>query len=95
MAAFTDDRAGLGPLGTTLPYTMLSWDFPSVFGGLGGFSLVTAALDADESTTNVYAPHGGSRHVQFAIAAGATATVTLTAITPANPNLGYRIVRLH
>ncbi|WP_418060115.1 InlB B-repeat-containing protein [Pimelobacter simplex] len=94
VAAYTDDRAGLAPLGTSLPFTMLSWDFPSVFTGLGGFPLTAAALDTDESTTNVYAPQGGSRHVLFDIAAGATATVTLTAFAPANPDVGYRIVRL-
>ncbi|XBB67686.1 InlB B-repeat-containing protein [Nocardioides sp. WV_118_6] len=94
VAAFTDDRAGLAPLGTSQPFTMPSWDFPSVFGGLGGFPLATAALNAGGSTTNTYASHGGSRYVLFDIAAGATATVTLTALAPANPDVGYRIVRL-
>ncbi|MFJ9314818.1 InlB B-repeat-containing protein [Pimelobacter simplex] len=93
VAAYTDDLVEAGPLGTSGPFAMLSWSFRSLYGGLGGYPLATSALDADTSITRIYAPRGGSRHVLFRVAAGATATLTLTALT-VNPEIGYRLVRL-
>ncbi|KRB78106.1 hypothetical protein ASE01_08080 [Nocardioides sp. Root190] len=94
VSAYTDDQTDAAALGTTGPYAILSWNFRSVFSGLGGYPLAVAALDAGGSMTSTYAPTGGSRHIRFVVAAGSTATITVTSLDVTNPSVGYRVVRL-
>ena len=73
-AVYTDDAVA----GVTAEYTTPSWNYRSVFGGLGGFPL---AVDNPANTTPITLPlgfGGGARYERFGIAAGQTATLTLT-----------------
>jgi len=92
VAAYTDDEATSGTLGTAGPYARLSWNYRSVYSGLGGYPLATTTLDANTSVTHTYAPDGGGRHLKFVVPAGGVATLTLTAGRP-DPSMGYRLVR--
>jgi hypothetical protein len=95
VAAYTDDQADAGALGTTGPFAMTSWNYRSFYTALNGsYQLSVAALDAGDSMTSTYAPNGGSRHIRFVVAAGGTATITLTSLDVPDPSVGYRVVRL-
>ncbi|HVJ61281.1 MAG TPA: hypothetical protein VM555_01020, partial [Tahibacter sp.] len=75
VAAYTDDAgiAGIAP-----EYTTPSWNFRSVYSGLGGFPLVTLPLTNAVQTVFPLGSGGGSSFQRFGVAAGQVATVTLT-----------------
>ncbi|MEV4999502.1 InlB B-repeat-containing protein [Nocardioides sp. LML1-1-1.1] len=95
VAAYTDDQADAGALGTSGPFAALSWSFRSLFTALNGsYQLSVAALDTGGTMTSDYAARGGSRHIRFLVAAGQTATLSLTSLDVASPSVAYRVVRL-
>jgi hypothetical protein len=81
MAAYTDDAilgGGIAP-----EYLLLSWNYRSVFGGLGGFPLVTLQLNGATQTFPL-GSGGGASYQRFGVAAGQVATISLSqgGVTP-------------
>jgi hypothetical protein len=90
VAAYADDSAvtGLSP-----EHTLPSWNYRSVYGGLGGFPLtVDNAANATPLTVNI-GPGGGTRYVRVGVAAGQQATIAITDNSGANPALSTAIIR--
>ena len=93
IAAYLDDNTKVGALGTSNSYSMASWNYRSVYGGLGGFPIRDIALAVDGSATVQLKPLGSSSYYRFSIAPGATAFLSLT------PTIGshdgrYSVLRL-
>ncbi|MFS3127019.1 InlB B-repeat-containing protein [Nocardioides sp. Bht2] len=96
LAMFLDDQADAGPLGASGKWAQPSWSFRSVFTALNGsYPLSNAVLAVDGSSVDTYAARGGSIYLRFAVAAGATATLTFTpAWADPSAEIGYTLVRL-
>ena len=75
VAAYVDDS---GVAGVAPQYTLPTWNYRSVYGGLGGFPLVVDALNNGVALNFGLSSGGGTRFTRFGIAAGLTATVNLT-----------------
>jgi hypothetical protein len=68
IASYTDDAvAGAAP-----EYTFPSWNYRSVFGGLGGYPLVVQPLTNNTAYTAGYGAGGGPRWLRFGIPAAQT-----------------------
>ena len=65
VASYTDDAVA----GVTPAYTFQSWNYRSVFGGLGGYPLATAPLTDNVAFTAGYGAGGGPRWLRFGIPA--------------------------
>ena len=71
-AMYADDAvAGIGA-----EHQITSWNFRSVYGGLGGFPLGTRPLSSGVGLTLSYSAGGGSAFARFAVPTGAFASVT-------------------
>jgi hypothetical protein len=68
IAAYSDDAV----TNNVAPYTNPSWNYRSVFGGLGGYPLVTLPLTDGAVATTLYGAGGGPRWARFGIPAAAT-----------------------
>ena len=75
IGAYTDDA---GITGIAAEHTLPSWNFRSVYGGLGGFPLTTTPLSDGVTLNFLLGPGGGTRYTRFGVAAGGTGTVVLT-----------------
>jgi hypothetical protein len=74
VAMYADDAvAGIAPA-----YMAPSWNYRSVYGGLGGFPLAVLPLTNAVAQPFALGPGGGASYQRFGIAAGQVATVTLT-----------------
>lgn len=72
-AMYADDAvAGVGA-----QYTQPSWNFRSVYGGLGGFPLGTRPLTDAVPLTLSYSRRGGTTFVRFGVADSGQGTITL------------------
>lgn len=66
MASYVDDAvAGVAP-----EYTHVSWNYRSVYGGLGGYPLVSVPLRNSVAFTNGYGGGGGPRWLRFGVTGG-------------------------
>jgi len=72
VAMYTDDAVA----GVAARYTQPSWNFRSVFGGLGGFPLGVRPLTNAFSLTLTYAHGGGTAYQRFGVAQSGFATFT-------------------
>lgn len=74
IAAYADDAniAGTGP-----EHSLPTWNFRSVYTGLGGFPLATNPLSDGVSINFLLGAGGGTRYTRFGVAPGGTANVTL------------------
>jgi hypothetical protein len=75
VAMYADDAgiAGLAP-----QYTAPTWNFRSVYGGLGGFPMAVDLLSNGAPLNFVLGFGGGTRYARFGIAPGQSASVVLT-----------------
>ena len=74
IASYTDDAvAGAAPA-----YTFPSWNYRSVFGGLGGYPLAVQPLTDNTAYTAGYGAGGGPRWLRFGIPAAQTNPGTFT-----------------
>ncbi|MCQ4164927.1 Ig domain-containing protein [Tahibacter harae] len=66
VASYVDDAvAGIAP-----EYTHLSWNYRSVYGGLGGFPMATVPLSNGVMFTGGYGGGGGPRWLRFGVTGG-------------------------
>jgi hypothetical protein len=72
-------------VGAGSEFTNASWNYRSVFGGLGGFPMLYRSLSNNVALTLSYVA-GGSSHNRFAIADGTTATLLLRSGNAAPPS---------
>lgn len=73
VGVYADDAvAGVDP-----EYTQPSWNYRSVFGGLGGFPLGTRPLTNTVPLTLSYSRGGGATFIRFGVAASGEGVVTL------------------
>lgn len=95
VAVYTDDNTKIGSAGTSGRYSMASWNYRSVYGALGtpSFPLRDIALPVDGTASVVLSSLGTSNYYRFSIAAGATATLSLTPATGGHAG-HYSVVRL-
>ncbi|TDR48467.1 hypothetical protein DFR29_10187 [Tahibacter aquaticus] len=84
LGAYIDDS---GVAGVAAQYSLLTWNYRSVYGGLGGFPLVVDQLTNGVPLNFGLSTGGGARYTRFGIAAGLTATVNLTegGVSPTSP----------
>ncbi|HUD40443.1 MAG TPA: putative Ig domain-containing protein [Dokdonella sp.] len=90
VAVYADDAvAGVQP-----EYSLPTWNYRSVYTGLSGYPLVTNQLTDDTPLTFTLRPGGGTRYARFGVAAGESASLTLTegGATP-NENVVTSILR--
>lgn len=82
-AMYSDDAVA----GTSATYTQPSWNFRSVYGGLGGFPLGVRLLSNGVGLTLSYSAGGGGAYARFGIPAGGFAGVTALSggVPPASP----------
>jgi hypothetical protein len=64
--------------GAAAQYSLPSWNYRSVYGGLSGFPLATDSLTNDTALDFTLDRGGGARYARFGVAPGRTATLTLT-----------------
>lgn len=82
VASYTDDAV----TGVTPAYTFQSWNYRSVFGGLGGYPLAVAPLSNGVAFTAGYGAGGGPRWLRFGIpAAQATPAILSQRESGSNP----------
>lgn len=93
LSVYLDDNPKVGTLGSTGIYSMSSWNFRSVYGGLGGFPLRDIALPANGNASVLLNRQGSSSYYRFAVAANATAKLSL-APTAGGPSGSYAIIPL-
>jgi hypothetical protein len=74
VAMYTDDAVA----GVDARYTNPSWNFRSIYGGLGGYALATDPLTDATPLSFILSPGGGTRYVRFGVAPGQRADVALT-----------------
>ncbi len=90
VAAYADDA---GIAGVAAQYTLPSWNYRSVYGGLGGFPLaVDNPANGTPLTANI-GPGGGTRYIRVGVAAGQLATIAITDNSGTNPALSTAIMR--
>jgi hypothetical protein len=89
-AAYADDNA----FSVAAPYQTPSWNYRSVFGGLGGFPLLTRPLTSSTPLTLSYSFGGGTAYFRFGVTQGSFTTVTALSggVAPTSPYT-LRIVR--
>jgi hypothetical protein len=75
VAVYMDDA---GIAGTSAGYTAPSWNYRSVYGGLGGFPLATNPLSDGVALGFGLTHGGGTRYLRFGVAPGQVANVELT-----------------
>ena len=82
-AMYSDDAVA----GAGATYTQPSWNFRSVYGGLGGFPLGVRQLSNGVGLTLSYSAGGGSAYARFGIPAGGFAGVTALSgdVAPTSP----------
>lgn len=74
VAVYADDAVG-----TVSPeYRLPSWNYRSVYNGLGGYPLAVDPLSDGVSLTFSLRPGGGARYARFGVAAGQAASLSLT-----------------
>ncbi len=74
VAMYTDDAvAGIAPA-----YMAPSWNYRSVYGGLGGFPMAVNPLTNGTALPMTLRPGGGARYLRFGIPAGGNADLALT-----------------
>ncbi|ANB17870.1 beta strand repeat-containing protein [Dokdonella koreensis] len=90
VAAYADDAvAAVQP-----EYRLPTWNYRSVYGGLGGYPLTVHPLSDGTTLTFGLRPGGGTRYTRFGIAAGQSADLTLTeGGGPPNANVVTSILR--
>lgn len=83
-AMYTDD-SGVSGIDATQQIT--SWNFRSVFGGLGGFPLLARSLTNGVATTLSYSRGGGTAYMRFGVPMGGFASVTALSggVPPTSP----------
>lgn len=86
-AMYADDAV----VGVTTTYTQPSWNFRSVYGGLGGFPLRTRTLTNGTALTLSYAYGGSTAYMRFAVPANGFAGVTALSAGAA-PTSPYALV---
>ncbi|MBE8718563.1 beta strand repeat-containing protein [Cellvibrio polysaccharolyticus] len=95
MSVYLDDYPGIGLSGSTGKYSATSWNYRSVYGGLGGFPLREMAIPAGGTTTAIpYAKDGGAGYIRIAVGAGETATIRLTPVAIPDQEASYTLIRL-
>ncbi|HET6232691.1 MAG TPA: hypothetical protein VFE05_21630 [Longimicrobiaceae bacterium] len=89
-AAYADDNS----FPVAAPYQTPSWNYRSVFGGLGGFPLLTRPLTSSTPLTLSYSFGGGTAYFRFGVTQGSFTTVTALSggVAPTSPYT-LRIVR--
>jgi hypothetical protein len=82
-AMYADDAVS----GIAAPQQITSWNFRSVYGGLGGFPLGTRALSNGVGLTLSYSRGGGAAYARFGVPTGAFAGVTALSggLAPTSP----------
>ena len=82
-ATYADDAVS----GIATQYTQPSWNFRSVYGGLGGFPLGTRPLSNGVALTLSYSLGGGTAYQRFGVAANSFARVVATSggVPPTGP----------
>lgn len=91
VSVFTDDH---GIAGLPSRYTSATWNYRSLYGGLGGFPLWHLDIAA-EGSLNVSLTRGGSTaYLRLAIGAGATATLNFTHDAITGGEAPFTLIRL-
>lgn len=81
LASYVDDAvAGVAP-----EYTHLSWNYRSVYGGLGGYPLVPVPLSNGVAFTGGYGGGGGPRWLRFGVTGGQAQPALVQQREGANP----------
>jgi hypothetical protein len=75
VAAYADDS---GVAGVASQYTLPTWNFRSVYGGLGGFPMAVDLLNDSTPLTFALGFGGGTRYTRFGVAPGQTASLLMT-----------------
>lgn len=91
VALYVDDT--VATLSTTAPYNITTWNYRSIYGGLGGWPLPQPVFTPDIPVTFNLAPAGSSSYTRFAVAPGEKGQVTLTPPAAANWEAWYAIIR--
>lgn len=94
VSAFTDDEARSGALGTTGRFAAPSWNYRSVFSGLGGVPVPERALAPDSSTALTLAPGGSASYLRFDVPAAGSTTLTLTPGAVPGMAASFTLIRL-
>lgn len=89
VAVYADDS---GITGLSAQHTLPSWNYRSVYGGLGGFPLTVDNLTNGTPFTASIGPGGGTRYLRAGVAAGQQATIAITD-NSASQALSIAIVR--
>jgi hypothetical protein len=82
-AMYADDNA----FSVATQYQQPSWNFRSVYGGLGGFPLGTRPLTNGVGLTLSYSSNGGTAYARFGVAASSFSTITALSggVAPTSP----------
>ncbi|WP_406622689.1 IPTL-CTERM sorting domain-containing protein [Acidovorax sp. SDU_ACID1] len=94
ISAYVDDSAKAGALGVSGKYAALSWNYRSVYGGLGGFPIKDIPLPADGTASVTLNPQGSSNYYRFQLAPDTMAQLSLTPAA-GSPNGRYALIRLN
>jgi len=76
------------------PYLTASWNFGSVYGGLGGYPLNQIPLTTGQGRSADLAGSGGAFYVRFSVAAGASVVLAMQATLLGGEDARYALVRL-
>lgn len=93
LAVYLDDHPQAATWGSTGLYSMSSWNYRSVYGGLGGFPLRDTALAVNGDASVLLNRLGSSSYYRFAVGANTTAKLSL-APTAGGPSGSYAIIPL-
>lgn len=79
---------------TAPSYRMASWDFQSVYGGLGGHPLTAQTLSQGQGRSLNLAGAGGALYVRFSVAAGDTSVLAFETTPSGGEDARFALVRL-
>lgn len=79
---------------TAAPYQMASWNFKSVYDGLGGHPLNALTLSEGQGNSLNLAAAGGALYLRFSVAAGYSSMLAFEAVPSQDEDARYALVRL-
>ncbi|MEO1901272.1 MAG: InlB B-repeat-containing protein [Alcanivorax sp.] len=96
LAVYLDGLAGSPVAGysASRPYRMESWNFSSVYGGLGGLPLTVQPLTVGSGRSLNLAGAGGALYLRFSVAAGGSVMLEFNTNPVGGEDARYALVRL-